>query len=370
MIVFLIAFLTSALSAWLIIRSEHLHQHLTADTDLDGVQKFHVVAVPRVGGLAILLGMLGAATWLSLLLSELPYQTWLLLMVAGPAFFGGITEDMTKKVGVLPRLLLTMLSAVAGYWFLGAALTRLDIPVIDTLLSSWWPVSLLLTAVAVGGVANAINLIDGYNGLAATVSAGIAMCLAFVGYLLSDSFMVVSCLSLAGALFGFLVWNFPFGRIFLGDGGAYLVGFLLAELSVLLVARHPHVSAWFPMLLLFYPVFETLFTIVRRVSTHGGSPGRPDACHLHQMLYKRVVRWHVGSKDPYHRTLRNAFTAPYLWALWLVSAIPALLFWRSSPLLLLSCAVFAALYIWLYRCLAHWHTPRWMILRHAARPLS
>ena len=72
MIVFLIAFLTSALSAWLIIRSEHLHQHLTADTDLDGVQKFHVVAVPRVGGLAILLGMLGAATWLSLLLSELP----------------------------------------------------------------------------------------------------------------------------------------------------------------------------------------------------------------------------------------------------------------------------------------------------------
>ena len=90
MIVFLLAFLVSALSCWLIIRSESLHQHLTADLDLDGVQKFHVVAVPRVGGLAILFGMLAAATWLSLLLSVLPYQSWLLLMVAGPAFFGGI----------------------------------------------------------------------------------------------------------------------------------------------------------------------------------------------------------------------------------------------------------------------------------------
>lgn len=363
MIVFLTAFFASVLAVWLIIRSEHLHHHLTADSDLDGVQKFHVVAVPRVGGLGILLGMLASATWLSLWLSVPPYQAWLLLMVAGPAFFGGITEDMTKRVGVLPRLLLTMLSAVAGYWFLGAALTRLDLPIIDRLLSDWWPLSLLLTAVAVGGVANAINLIDGYNGLAAMVAAGIALCLAFVGWVLHDDFMVVSCLSLAGALFGFLVWNFPFGRIFLGDGGAYFVGFLLAELSVLLVARHPHVSAWFPMLLLFYPVFETLFTIFRRMSLHARSPGHPDACHLHQMLYKRAVRWHVGTRDPQHKTLRNALTAPYLWALWLVSAIPALLFWRFPALLMLSCLGFAIVYVWLYMRLLRWRTPKWLILR-------
>ena len=175
--------------------------------------------------------------------------------------------------------------------------------------------------------------------------------------------MVVSCLSLAGALFGFLVWNFPFGRIFLGDGGAYFVGFLLAELSVLLVARHPHVSAWFPLLLLFYPVFETLFTIFRRMSLHARSPGHPDACHLHQMLYKRAVRWHVGTRDPQHKTLRNALTAPYLWALWLVSAIPALLFWRFPALLMLSCLGFAIVYVWLYMRLLRWRTPKWLILR-------
>ena len=71
MIVFLTAFFASVLAVWLIIRSEHLHHHLTADSDLDGVQKFHVVAVPRVGGLGILIGMLASASWLSLLLSVL-----------------------------------------------------------------------------------------------------------------------------------------------------------------------------------------------------------------------------------------------------------------------------------------------------------
>ena len=62
------------------------------------------------------------------------------------------------------------------------------------------------------------------------------------------------------------------------------------------------------------------------------------------MLYKRAVRWHVGSKDPLHRTLRNAFTAPYLWLLWLLSAIPAVLFWRYPVLLLSCCFMFALVY--------------------------
>ena len=244
MIVFLFAFLVSALSCWLIIRSESLHQHLTADLDLDGVQKFHVVAVPRVGGLAILFGMLAAATWLSCCsrcchISHGCCLWWLARLFRW--HHGGYDQ----AVGVLPRLLLTMMSAVAGYWFLGAALTRLDVPYLDGVLSAWWPLSLLLTAVAVGGVANAINLVDGCNGLAGMVSAGIALCLGFVGYLLGDSFMTLSCLSLAGALL-VLVWNFPFGRIFLGDGGAYFVGFLLAELSVLLVARHHMCRHGFP----------------------------------------------------------------------------------------------------------------------------
>lgn len=195
-------------------------------------------------------------------------------------------------------------------------------------------------------MANAINLIDGYNGLAAMVSAGIALCLGFVGYLLGDSFMVVSCLaSLAGALF----WFFSCGISHL-DGFSLGMAGLFCRFSIgrVVCVVGSQASTCFCMVsdaaVIFYPVFETLFTIVRRVSVHGGSPGHPDACHC-QMLYKRAVRWYVGSKDPYHRALRNAMTSPYLWALWLVSAVPAMLFWRFSMLLLASCVMFALVYL-------------------------
>ena len=93
-----------------------------------------------------------------------------------------------------------------------------------------------------------------------------------------------------GALLGFLVFNYPSGRIFMGDGGAYLLGFWLGELSVLLVVRNPDVSPWFPIVLLAYPVVETLFSIYRRKFLQGRSAGRPDAMHLHQLIYRRLAR--------------------------------------------------------------------------------
>src|SRR5258707_10042434 len=107
-----------------------------------------------------------------------------------------------------------------------------------------------------------------------------------------------------GAGLEFMAWNYPKGKIFLGDGGAYLLGFWLAELAVLLVARNPDVSPWFPLLLLVYPIFETLFSIYRRCFLHGRSSGDADALHFHQLIYKRLARIDVGSKDPAEITRR------------------------------------------------------------------
>ena len=112
---------------------------------------------------------------------------------------------------------------------------------------------------------------------------------------------------------GFLLWNWPRGLIFLGDGGAYFIGYLVAVLSFLLVARHRGVvTPWYPFLLFIYPVFETLFSIWRRKVVRGASPGLPDGLHLHQLVFRRLVRWAVGRKDAASLTLRNSLTAPYL----------------------------------------------------------
>lgn len=358
----IIAALVSWLVTLLIIRFNHLHAGLTADSDTSGVQKFHARAVPRVGGLGPFFGLLAVGLWLQYANREVGTPMLWLLLASFPAFVGGLGEDLTKRVSVLTRLLMTMISALLGYWLLEAGLSRLDIPLLDTALR-WWPFSLLLTVVAISGVANAVNIIDGFNGLAGMVCVMIFGALAYVAYWVGDVLLWSSCAALAGGLLGFLIWNYPRGMIFLGDGGAYFLGFMVGELSVLLVVRNPEVSPWFPLLVVIYPVFETLFSIYRKKILRGMSPGVPDGVHLHMLIYKRLVRWAVGSHEASDRVSRNALTAPYLWVLSSLAIAPAVLFWRSTPILMFFVFLFALLYIWLYRSIVLFHVPKRFVLR-------
>jgi UDP-N-acetylmuramyl pentapeptide phosphotransferase/UDP-N-acetylglucosamine-1-phosphate transferase len=166
-----------------------------------------------------------------------------------------------------------------------------------------------------------------------------------------------------GAIGGFLLWNYPRGLIFLGDGGAYLIGFVIAELSVLLVARNPSVSAWFPLLLSFYPIFETLFTMYRRIVIGKRHPGLPDAAHLHQLIYRRIVRWAIGSDSEADKTRRNALTSPYLWFLSSLAVGPAEVFWDNTMLCGLSVMIFALVYVVLYQRIVRRRYPSWLVLR-------
>ena len=378
MLALAIAFLTSLLITLLVIRYQHLHGHITADHDLDGVQKFHATPVPRIGGLGLFLGLVGgllAKWWVDDTIAS-PNLT--LLACALPAFGAGLVEDLTKRVGVRERLVATALSALLGGYFLGAWVTRLDIPGLDSLLHppsvrlGWDAIaitgilSILVTSFAVAGVANAFNIIDGYNGLAGVVAIISLLGLAYVADQVGDRVVLVGALALVGAIAGFLVWNYPNGLIFLGDGGAYCVGFLVAELSVLLVARNTQVSPWFPLLLSYYPIFETVFSMWRKKVHRGMSPGVPDGVHFHMLVYKRLVRWAVGSSSVIHKTQRNALTAPYLWLLSSTAVIPAIIFWQDSLRLQVAIVLFSIGYTLLYRSIVRFKSPRWLIARRDA----
>src|SRR4029079_4005852 len=132
--------------------------------------------------------------------------------------------------------------------WLGAIITRTDIPGVDTLIL-WAPAAVLLTIFVITGGANSVNIIDGFNGLASRCVSIMVLSLAYVAFQVHDPFVFTASLITAGAILGFFVWNFPAGLIFLGDGGAYLLGFVLAELSILLIHRNPAVSPLFPLLL-------------------------------------------------------------------------------------------------------------------------
>lgn len=353
----LVAFLVGGL----IIASQRWHGRFTGDTDLNKPQASHSQAIPRIGGVAVFAG-----SFAGLLVLGRPDNTTLnwfwpaLFLAAVPVFVAGVVEDITKDVGSGKRLLAAFVSAALAWWFFGGV-SRVGVPWLDSWLS-FWPVSLIFTVLAVGGCTHAMNLIDGMNGLAGMVSCLIAVSLALVAYQVNDLAIFVIALSMASAIIGFLVWNFPFGRVFLGDGGAYFIGFILAQLAVQLVARNPSISPFYALAVLFYPVFETLFSICRR-RLRRVRVDEPDALHLHQLIFRRLVRV-TFSRDQRHRVpaLCNALTSPYLWVLCLTVLIPATIFWDNAVVLCLSMVLFATLYWWLYRRLVAWRCPRWLLL--------
>jgi UDP-N-acetylmuramyl pentapeptide phosphotransferase/UDP-N-acetylglucosamine-1-phosphate transferase len=357
---FLISFIISALFTLFVIKQAWMHG-AALDSDFDGVQKVHAHAVPRVGGLGIAVAIGITALWTYWRVPGMGMPMLSMLACALIAFYGGIVEDFTQRVSPMRRLLLTLAAAGLGYFLLGARIERLDwIGSLWTLNYLW--ISLPLTMFAVAGVANAVNIIDGFNGLASVVTICMLLSLAYVALQVNDMFVLVVALMVAGATAGFLIWNYPVGLIFLGDGGAYLIGFMLGELAVLLVMRNPQVSTWYAALLLIYPVFETLFSVYRRLFIRGRSPGMPDGIHLHSLIFRRIAVWAVGPKDARALTRRNALTSPYLWLLSLMAVIPASLFWQSTGLLMLFCLTFIGSYVWLYARIVRFKSPRWMIL--------
>jgi len=360
---FACCFLVSLLGTLFIMRSSMRHSRLSADHDLDGPQKFHARPVPRVGGAGVMIAIVAGAVIAQITGSPARFPLWLLIACSLPAFIAGFTEDLTKNVSPRRRLFATAVSAGLAIWLLDGIVDRTHIPGFEQ-LTQWAPFAVLLTIFIIAGTANAINIIDGFNGLASMCVLMMVLALGYVAFQVGDIFVFTASMIVAGAVLGFFVWNFPAGLIFLGDGGAYLLGFLLGELCILLVHRHAQVSPIFPLLLCAYPVFETIFTMYRRKFVRGVPTGAPDGIHLHTLVHRRLIRWTLQNNLERRRlTRRNSMTSPYLWLLCLMSIIPAVLWWNSTPILTGFLFAFMISYVWLYSRIVRFKTPRWMVFR-------
>ncbi len=350
----------------LIVASERWHGVFTGDTDLKKPQAMHARAAPRVGGLAVVAGSLAGLLVLGPSNMTLTWLWPVLFIAAMPVFVAGLLEDITKDVGSGKRLMAAFVSAAIAWWLLGGV-SRVGISWADWVLS-FWPISLVFTMVAVGGCTHALIIVDGMNGLAGMIATLMALSLSLVALQVQDIPIFLISAALASATLGFLVWNFPFGRVFLGDGGAYFLGFMLAELAVQLVVRNPSVSPFYALAVLFYPVFETMFSIWRRRFKRGVPVDQPDALHLHQLVFRRLVRV-TFSRDRRHAVpaLCNAMTSPYLWVLALIGLVPATIWWDNAWMLCASIVVFCWVYIWLYSRLVSWRRPGWLLLPSLGR---
>lgn len=345
------AALFASLSAcWLLIVSRRAHGKLSIDATLPGLQKVHRRPVPRIGGFGILAGVVAGAVFLG----DRDEVAWMaiFLLASLPAFVGGFLEDLTRKVSPYSRLLFAFGAAAVGYVMLDGRITDLDLPGDDALFQ-YEVFAFGFTLFAVGGFAHATNIIDGMNGLAGLVGLAILAAIGAVAAKVGDAQVLHAALIVGAAALGFLAWNYPRGVIFAGDGGAYFLGFMIGELAVLLVHRNSDVSPWFALLVLWYPVWETLFTMYRRKVMRGDSPAAPDGLHLHTLVYHRIVKGH-GRRS---QAARSALTTLFMLALCLLTVVPAWLFAGDTWVLQLYAAAFAVFYLWIYRRIVRFGAP-------------
>lgn len=330
-------------------------------------QRFHAGDVPRIGGVCMLAGVVCgwllvvmAATMddpLNVTVDWIFVLPWIVVLI--PAVVGGAYEDLTQRLSVRYRLALTAMSAGLACWLMGLSVQRLGLPGIDSLLVAMPWAGIALAFIAICGLPHAFNIIDGYNGLAATVALLVCVAVAHVALQLGDRQLAAMVICMVGATAGFLLLNYPRGLIFAGDGGAYLWGLVIAVASITLVQRHSQISPWFPMLLLIYPVWETLFSIYRKI-VRGSSPGVADALHFHQLIYRRIVRGVFHDDAARHMLIRNNRTSPYLWSFTLLTVVPALMFRTNTPILIAFCVLFVFSYVAVYIAIVRFKIPRWL----------
>lgn len=356
--IFSIALLASLGVCALNIATERWHGAYSFDGDLNGIQKVHTRSVPRTGGIALVTGVI--AVPLSGLYhhgihlgQESHTAIVILWLVAMPAFLGGIVEDLTKHVSVRTRLCAILASALLGAWLIGARLPRLDIWGLDSMLSLM-PLSVLVTAFAVVGVTNSINIIDGFNGVAGSAIVIVLSALAFLCWRAGDVLLTQVAIAGIGATAGFLLLNYPTGRLFMGDGGAYFLGFWAAELAVLAIVRNPGINTWQVLAIYAYPVIEVLFSIYRRKILRDAKVGAPDRLHLHSLFYRRVARHKPGLKR--YPWMCNAGVACFI-TTWMATAAGAAVVAGNtvaSALVLIGMQIVAYVAIYMRLVRGHW----------------
>lgn len=257
--------------------------------DPPGDRKVHDKPMVRLGGVSIFLGVLVAllTVWgmggFGTLPPDKEYEIWG-VTIGGLAFFLiGLADDFFSLSPLL-RLLLQAIVAAATWW-VGVHIDFLTIPFGGLVQLPEW-LSLPITVIWLVGMANAINWIDGLDGLAAGVSGIAAVVMLIVSLFMDQSAAALIAAALAGGTLGFLRYNFNPAQIFMGDGGAYFLGFTLAGVGVIgLVKSVTTVAVVLPYIILAVPILDMSAVILDRLR-NGKSPFAADKRHLHHRLLK------------------------------------------------------------------------------------
>lgn len=246
--------------------------------DYKQIQKTHNEFTPRIGGLIIFL-----IFYLNFFISQNTYSsTDIIIFLNGLLIiFIATKEDLFSNVSPMIRFLTVLITSVIVIINLDI-LPNIDIFFIKDLFEIKF-FSIIFFALCLALISNGINIIDGLNGHAALSIITSILCLMYLN-IKNDIHISYIPISLLIFLLIFFIFNFPFGKLFLGDAGAYWLGWFLAIFVVNFFAKNNDINSWYAVIIFFYPAMEVLFSFSRKI-IFGQSPFKPDLGHIHLKMY-------------------------------------------------------------------------------------
>ena len=264
------------------------------DKSFRKVQTAHINSTPRLGGLGILFSIITV----ELIFGGI-FRLWFFICLV-PIFVMGFLEDIHFETKPKIRLLVGSMSSLLAIFLSKQWLISVDFPFFDYFLQ-FAIIGIFFTVFASVGMINAINFIDGIHGFASAKIVVISIGIFLISSKVGEERIAIMGALVACASLGLFFVSYPKGRIFLGDAGAYCLGFILAWQLIILLSRNPELSAWSLLALVFWPVMDTLFSIFRRI-LKGKPTNRPDLLHFHQLIMRAIE---IISKKEISRRISN-----------------------------------------------------------------
>jgi len=312
-----------------------IHKKYKLGSDVINSRKVHDLSVSRLGGIAVA-GSFLISIFLESKLNLFDVYVDLILILF---VIFVLIEDVKGILKPSHRLSAIIVCSFLLVSELDLSISNLGVPILDSFLENL-TVSILFTTISLSLLANGFNLIDGFNGLTAGFSVMVLTILMTVANEVLDPEIYLLSKILLLSTLGFFILNFPFGKIFLGDAGAYFLGLITGVLALLLAQRTETISYWFVLALFIYPVYEMVFSMIRRKFNGKTKTSQADDLHLHHLIYKEVVDCSYFPRKEFC----NSTTSIIMVLIASTSVIPAYI-WIDSPVALFSiCIIFMAIY--------------------------
>lgn len=329
---FLLAILVSVvMTALIIFFNNYIENYIKSPK---GPQKIHKGNISRLGGLSIYITLF---IFTLFNFSEENFLFLKLLFVSFPVFIFGFFEDLTQSVTPKLRLLGSLISGVLFVFILESKINNVGLFYIDFFLS-YEIISILFTIFCIIFLIQAFNIIDGLNGLSLSSAILILLSICFISYDLKDKKIFLLTILMISLLLGVLLFNFPYGKIFIGDAGAYIIGLFLAICTIILADNNKNLSPIVVVQILIFPSYELIRSIFRRIATKKNIL-RPDKKHLHSLLY-RFNKLRLN----YELLKLNSYTSFQLILIQIINCLFVITFYNNETIILCGIAFFIILY--------------------------